>query len=64
MSILFVLNGMGKVFLSFHDKLSTPLRLRAIMRIMKGSGNIAQDVYNSQYGRVKYIEKNNVTLLT
>ena len=55
---------MVKVFLSLHDKLSTPLRLRAIMRIMKGSGNIAQDVYNSQYGRVKYIEKDNVTLST
>lgn len=34
------------------------------MRIKKGSGNMAQDVYNSQYGRVKYIEKDNVTLLT
>lgn len=44
MSTLFVLNGMVKVFLSFHDKHSTLLRLRAIMRIMKGSGNIAQDV--------------------
>lgn len=34
------------------------------MRIKKGSGNMTQDVYNSQYGRVKYIEKDNVTLLT
>lgn len=64
MSILFVLNGMVKVFLSLHDKLSTPLRLRVIMRINKGAGNMAQDVYNNQYGRVKYIEKDNVTLLT
>lgn len=64
MSILFVLNGMAKVFLSFHDKHSTLLRLKAIMRIKKGSENMTQDVYNSQYGRVKYIEKDNVTLLT
>lgn len=34
------------------------------MRINKGAGNMAQDVYNNQYGRVKYIEKDNVTLLT
>lgn len=56
MSILFVLNGMVKVFLSLHDKHSTPLRLRAIMRIKKGSGNMAQDIYNSQYGNMKSIE--------
>lgn len=64
MSILFLLNGMVKVFLSLHDKHNTPLRLRAIMRIKKGTGNMAQDVYNSQYGNVKYIEKDNVALLT
>ena len=64
MAILFLLNGMVKVFLSLHDKHSTPLRLRAIMRIKKGAGNMAQDVYNSQYGNVKYIEKDNVALLT
>lgn len=56
MAILFLLNGMVKVFLSLHDKHSTPLRLRAIMRIKKGAGNMAQDVYNSQYGNVKYME--------
>lgn len=64
MSILFVLNGMVKVFLSLHDKHSMLLRLWAIIRIKKRTGNMAQDVYNSQYGRVKYIEKDNVTLLT
>lgn len=64
MSIFFVLNGMVKVFLSLHDRHSTPLRLRAIMRIKKEFGKMAQDVYNSQYGNVKYIEKDNVALLT
>ena len=34
------------------------------MRIKKWAGNMAQDAYNNQYGRVKYIEKDNVTLLT
>lgn len=34
------------------------------MRIKKGTGNMAQDVYNSQYGNVKDIEKDNVALLT
>lgn len=48
MSILLLLNGMVKVFLSLHDKRNTPLRLRAIMRIKKETGNMAQDVYNSQ----------------
>lgn len=57
MSIFFVFNGMAKVFLSLHDKHSTLLQLRAIMRIKKESGNMAQDVYNSQYGNVNYIEK-------
>lgn len=33
---------------------STSLRLRAIMRIKNGSGNMAQDVYNNPYGSVKY----------
>lgn len=50
MSILFVLNGMVKAFLSLHN---TPLRIRAIMRIKKGT--VAQDVYNCQHGNVKYI---------
>lgn len=63
MSIFFVLNGMVKVFLSLHDRHSMPLRLRAIMRIKKEFGKMAQDVYNSQYGNVKYIEKDNVALL-
>ena len=43
---------------------STPLRLRAIMRIKNGSGNMAQVIYNSQYGKVKYIDKYTVALLT
>lgn len=64
MSILFLLNGMVKVFLSLHDKHSTPLRLRAIMRIKKGAGNMAQNGYNFRYGNVKYIAKDNVALLT
>lgn len=64
MSTLLLLNGMAKVFLSLHDKHNTPLRLRAIMRIKKGTGNMAQDVYNSQNGNVKYIEMDNVALLT
>lgn len=65
MSILLLLNGMVKVFLSLHDKHNTPLRLWAmIMRIKKETRNMAQDVYNSQYGNVKYIEKDNAALLT
>ena len=55
MSILLLLNGMVKVFLSLHDKHSMPLRLRAIMRIKKETGSKMQDVYNSQYGNLKYI---------
>lgn len=53
MSILLLLNGMVKAFLSIHDKHNTPLRLRAIMRIKRGT--VAQDVYNCQHGNVKYI---------
>lgn len=34
------------------------------MRIKKETGNKVQDVYNSQYGNLKYIEKNNIALLT
>lgn len=66
MSILLLLNGMVKVFLSFHDKHNAPLRLRlrAMMRIKKETGSKVQDVYNSQYGNLKYIEKNNIALLT
>lgn len=64
MSILLLLNGMVKVFLSLHDKHNAPLQLRAIMRIKKETGNKVQDVYNSQYGNLKYIEKNNIALLT
>jgi hypothetical protein len=66
MSILLLLNGMVKVFLSFHDKYNAPLRLRlrAMMRIKKETGSKVQDVYNSQYGNLKYIEKNNIALLT
>lgn len=43
---------------------STPLWLRAIMRFKNGAGNMAQVVYNSQYGKVKYIEQDTVALLT
>lgn len=49
MSILLLLNGMAKVFLSLHDKHNKPLLLRAIMQMVAPLHYIDQSSIRTLY---------------